>query len=473
MIVGNAEIGIVGLGTMGYNLALNIISKGFPLAAYDIEDGKVEQLTREKQDISTGAQSLPDLIKAVRRPRAIIILVPAGKVVDDIIHEMEDHLDAGDVLIDGGNSHFSDTERRQDYLKHSGVIFMGLGISGGADGALHGPSMMPGGEVKGWERVRHIFESIAARYKGEPCVRYLGNASVGHYVKMVHNGIEYALMQLLAESYDTLHHGIGLSLTEIGELFKRWNEGKLQSYLLEISAAIMLQKDMNGESHLLSKISDRSETKGTGKWVSQDAMELGIEVPNIAWSVAMRYLSSRSKEREKASSILSMQIDPWKVDANDLEKLEQALYISFIICYAQGFSQLRAASSAYSYYLRLEDVASVWREGCIIRSRLLDLFKDAFEADANLLNPILDPRLGAIVQQFHQSLRTVVEKSVRAGISTPVFSSSLAYLDAYRKSRLPSNLIQAQRDFFGAHSYERTDIDGTFTTEWKGLNYGK
>ena len=464
-----AELGLIGLGTMGRNLLFNMADNGFAVAGYDKDPNQVVILEEEAEayDILATAE-LTTFLNALEAPRRVLLLVPAGKIVDFVIQDLKPHLEKGDMIIDGGNSHFSDTNRRQTELIEEGIHFIGLGVSGGSEGARRGPSMMPGGDSEAYMRISAILEAVAAKVDGEPCVTYLGKGAAGHYVKMVHNGIEYGLMQLLAEAYDLMKRGLNLSNAEIGKHFTDWNAGELEGFLVEITAKIFDQKAEDADADLIDLILDLSRSKGTGKWTSQDALDLGAPVPVIDLAVVMRYMSRYKEERVAAQEKYPEPGFTLTVEdkAAFIEQLRNAIYFSFIVTYAQGMQQLHAASEEYDYKLDLEAVARIWRGGCIIRAALLEVFRKAYQAEPNLPNLLIDNNIGAILRDRQGDTRTVVQLATAAGIPIPAIYNSLMYFDAYRSSRLPANLIQAQRDFFGSHTYERIDQEGKFHTEW-------
>ncbi|WP_036385543.1 NADP-dependent phosphogluconate dehydrogenase [Muricauda sp. MAR_2010_75] len=463
------DFGLVGLGVMGRNFILNVADNGFTAFGNDLDDEKVNALiseggNTEKVDASTDVKTFVD---ALATPRKIMLLVPAGKVVDIVIESLLPHLDKGDIIIDGGNSFFTDTDRREAYLKEKGINFFGAGVSGGAKGARLGPSIMPGGSRDAYQHVKPIFEAVSAKYKGEPCVAYLGPKSAGNYVKMVHNGIEYGLMQLTSEIYDLLKKAGGLSNEELHETYSTWNEGRLQSFLVEITSEIFEQKDNLGDGHLVDKILDKAKQKGTGKWTSQNAMDLGIPVPTIDVAVSMREISALKDERVKADELYDRPT-PKAVNKIDFtSKAEQALYFAFIITYAQGMHQLADASKEYGYELELGEIGKIWRAGCIIRAALLADITEAYQANENLENLLLSPSFVEKVQETVAAARELVAYGATNGIPLPGLSNALTYFDAYTSSQLPLNLIQAQRDYFGSHTYERVDKEGIFHTEWE------
>ena len=464
------EIGMVGLGVMGRNLLLNMADNGYSVAGYDVDMAKVEALRTEagQRDIR-GAENVAEFAAILRSPRAVMMLVPAGPPVDGVIKDLLPHLARGDLLIDGGNSHFKDTDVRTSALDEKGILYMGVGVSGGEHGARHGPSIMPGGRKEAYERVRPVLEAVAAKADGEPCVTYLGPGSAGHYVKMVHNGIEYGLLELIAETYHLMKRGLGLSDNELHAVYDTWNRSELNGYLMEITADIFCRgDDQTTGKRLIDVILDEARQKGTGKWTSQDAMELQIPVPTMDMAVAMRDLSAFKTERETAGRLLSGPPPDMRAGrAPFLRQLKQAFYAAMIITYAQGMAQLRRASEVYGYSLNLEDVARIWRAGCIIRAGLLKEIRAAYRAQPALPNLLVDPDLGRLVMDRQEALRGVVNRAVQSGIPIPALMVSLSYFDGYRSAWLPANLIQAQRDYFGAHTYERVDAKGVFHTQWE------
>jgi 6-phosphogluconate dehydrogenase len=463
------EIGMVGLGVMGRNLLLNMADNGYSVAGYDVDTAKVEALRREAEhrDIR-GAENLAEFASMLRSPRAVMMLVPAGPPVDAVIKDLLPHLAPGDLIIDGGNSHFKDTDLRTSMLAQKGILYMGVGVSGGEHGARHGPSIMPGGTPEAYERVKPALEAVAAKADGEPCVTYLGSGSAGHYVKMVHNGIEYGLLELIAETYDLMKRGLALSDNELHTVYNTWNRSELNGYLIEITADIFCRSDDQTPKRLVDVILDEAKQKGTGKWTSQDAMELQIPVPTMDVAVAMRDLSAFKAEREAASRFLSgPPPEMHSGRAPFLRQLKLALYAAMIITYAQGMAQLYRASQVYGYGLNLEDVARIWRAGCIIRAGLLAEIRAAYRAQPALPNLLADPHLGRLIMDRQEALREVVKRAIDSGVPAPGLAASLNYFDGYRSAWLPANLIQAQRDYFGAHTYERIDAKGVFHTQWE------
>jgi 6-phosphogluconate dehydrogenase len=463
------ELGMVGLGVMGRNLVLNMADHRFMVAGYDKDQTKVEALRNEAVERQvSGAANMVDFIALLRKPRVIMMLVPAGAPVDSVIKDLLPHLDKGDLIIDAGNSHFIDTDVRARNLTAKGIEFLGVGVSGGEEGARHGPSIMPGGPKEAYERVRAIFEAASAKVNNEPCVTWLGPGSAGHFVKMVHNGIEYGLMQLLAETYDLMKRGWGMNDDDLRDVFDSWNQGELNGYLVEITSQIFAKRDEKTGKRLIDEILDVAKQNGTGLWTSQSAMELQVSTPTIDLAVAMRDLSMLAKEREQAGAVYPQPPQRIKGDRNAfLIQLGRALYAGMIITYAQGMALLAVASVKYKYQLDLEAVARIWRGGCIIRAALLEDFCAAFRAKRDLPNLLLDPNLSRKLMGHQKDLRVVVGQAAESGVPTPGLMVSLGYLDAYRSAWLPANLIQAQRDFFGAHTYERIDAKGTFHEEWE------
>jgi len=460
---------MVGLGVMGRNLVLNMADHGFSVAGYDKDQAKVEALRQEAQQRDArGAADIREFLALLRRPRAVMMLVPAGAPVDSVIKDLLPHLDKGDLIIDAGNSYFKDTDLRARNLKAKGIHFLGVGVSGGEEGARHGPSIMPGGPKEAYERVRPVFEAAAAKVNGEPCVTWLGPGSAGHFVKMVHNGIEYGVMQLIAETYDLMKRGWGLNDDEVCEVYASWNKGELNGYLVEITSHIFSKPDEKTGKRLIDEILDVAKQKGTGMWTSQSAMELQVPIPTIDLAVAMRDLSVFAKERERAGAIYQRSMRRFSGDRDTfLAQLCHALYAAMLITYAQGMALLAVASDKYKYHLDLEAVARIWRGGCIIRAALLEDICAAFRARRELPNLLLDPNLSRKVMEHQKDLTQMVCQAAGSGVPAPGLMVSLGYFDAYRSVWLPANLIQAQRDCFGAHTYERNDAKGTFHTEWE------
>lgn len=465
-----ASFGVIGMAVMGKNLALNVESRGYRVALYNRTTAKTEAVVAEHPDKNfVLTKTINEFVAAIEKPRRIMLMVQAGAGTDAVIQELLPHLDKGDILIDGGNTHFPDTMRRNAELANSGINFIGTGVSGGEKGALLGPSIMPGGQKEAYDLIAPIFEQIAAKAEdGTPCVTYIGPNGAGHYVKMVHNGIEYGDMQLIAESYDLLKRALGLNNEEIQQVFEEWNTGELDSYLIEITKEVLKHKDDEGqEGYIIDYILDAAGNKGTGKWTSQSSLDLGVPLPLITESVFARFISAYKDERVKASKVLvgpSVHYDGNKKEV--IEKIRQALYFSKIMSYAQGFAQLRKASAEYHWNLPFGKIAQIWRAGCIIRAQFLQKITDAFEKDSELENLVLDDYFKGVTAKYQEAVRDVVTLAVRLGIPVPTFSSAIAYYDSYRSEKLPANLIQAQRDYFGAHTYQRTDKKGTFHYDW-------
>lgn len=469
--MGNAQFGMIGLGTMGRNFLLNVAEHGFSCVGYDLDAAKRGLLLEEGKNYSiSAADDLTAFIGSLETPRKIMLLVPAGPIVDSVINDLVPHLEKGDLIIDGGNSHYSDTERREALLAGNEIEFLGVGVSGGEEGARHGASIMVGGKPEVYEHVRPMLEAASAKVNGQPCAAHVGNSSAGHFVKMVHNGIEYGLMQLIAETYDLLHSGFQIRDMKAAELFERWNRGELNSFLIEITATVLMKRDEDGRS-LVSKILDTAGQKGTGKWTSETAMEFGVPIPTIDAAVSMRQISARKSERVEAAEILGVtqdvQIDE-TLGPDTVHFVESGLHLAFIITYAQGFSLLQAASKEKGYELDMAEITKIWRGGCIIRSAMLEDFRTAFEAKKDLMNLLVADNLITTIRNEQNILKATLKFAIAADVPCMAFASALNYLKAYASERLPANLIQAQRDFFGAHTYQRIDKEGTFHTEdWK------
>ncbi|EOR93626.1 6-phosphogluconate dehydrogenase, decarboxylating [Arcticibacter svalbardensis MN12-7] len=465
------DFGMVGLGVMGRNLLLNMADNNFAVSGLDIDQEKADFL---EKDAKSGQQvkgtiSPKEFIESLKKPRALMLLVPAGKPVDAAIQNLLPFLQEDDIVIDGGNSHFTDTNRRVAELNEKGIHFFGMGISGGEKGARFGPSMMPGGDKEAYERLRPIFEAISAKVNNEPCVTYMGTGSAGHYVKMVHNGIEYAIMQLISEVYDLLKRGLNYSDVDLQKTFEEWNQGELQSYLLEITGEVLSKFDDKTGIRLVNLISDRAMAKGTGKWTSQNAMDLQSPIPVIDAAVTMRDLSTYKDERVRASVALQWNLSEEESSVYDpglIDEIKEAYHFAMITVYAQGMAQLHKASREYNYGLNPENVTRIWRGGCIIRALCLEDFRQAFNRDRELPNLMLDEQISKTLISKQMAIRSTIKLAVDKGIPVAAFMTSLAYFDAYRSATLPTNLIQAQRDYFGAHLYERIDQEGTFHTHW-------
>jgi len=467
--MGSQEFGIIGMAVMGQNLALNVESKGFPVAVYNRTTARTEEFMAgpAKGKNVVGAKTIEEFVAALKRPRKLMIMVKAGDPVDQVIDEFLPHLDKGDLVIDGGNSFFQDTIRRNKELEKKGMLFIGTGVSGGEEGALHGPSIMPGGQKEAYDLVEPILTKIAAQVDGEPCCTYLGPDGAGHYVKMVHNGIEYGDMQLIAEAYYIMKNGLNFTANQLHDVFSKWNEGDLNSYLIEITADIFTKKDEETGKPLVELILDKAGQKGTGKWTSQSALDLGISAPTIAEAVFARCISAVKDERVEASKVLSGPSTTYGGDAKDfVDAIRQALHASKVCSYAQGFSLLREAGKEYGWEFKFGEIAKIWRGGCIIRAQFLHRITEAFEEDPKLANLMLGPFFKDVLESSQESWRHVIASAANMGYPIPAFSSALSYFDSYRREQLPANLIQAQRDYFGAHTYQRTDKEGTFHTEW-------
>lgn len=483
---GDCDFGLIGLAVMGENLALNVESRGYKVAVYNRTTDKVDALIegRAAGKNFVGCHSIEEFVKSCARPRKLMLLVKAGPAVDAIIEQLTPHLEPGDIIIDGGNTHYADTERRTKEVEAQGFHFIGTGVSGGEEGALKGPSLMPGGSKDAWPTVKEMFQAISAKVGPNddiPCCDWVGPRGAGHYVKMVHNGIEYGDMQLICEAYQLLKDVGGLTNEELYDVFDEWNKGELQSYLIEITRDIFSVKDPEGNGHLVDQILDVAGAKGTGKWMSQLALDLGVPSTLVTSAVFARGISAQKEARVRASSILA---GPAKGDnpklsaavaelagdrATFIEMVRQALYASKIVSYAQGFVQLQAASQEHDWGLDYGQCALLWRGGCIIRAQFLDRIKEAFDDQPNLENLMLYPYFKDAMETAQPHFRAAVVAATQLGVPVPAFSTALAYYDSYRRDRLPANLLQAQRDYFGAHTYKRTDKDGVYHTEWLDL----
>lgn len=463
------QIGVIGLAVMGKNLALNIESRGFSVALYNRSAYRTEEMLAEHPNKQLkGTFTIEEFVQSLEVPRKILIMVQAGKATDDTIEQLLPHLSEGDILIDGGNAYFPDTQRRSKELEAKGFRFVGTGVSGGEEGALHGPSIMPGGRRDAYELVEPILTAISAKVGDDACCTYIGPDGAGHYVKMVHNGIEYGDMQLICEAYHLLKDGLDLDASELHDIFSEWNEGELDSYLIEITADIFTKIDPDTNKPMVDVILDTAGQKGTGKWTSQSALDLGVPLSIITESVFSRFISAMKEERVAASKVLSGPKQQSDIEDKQqfIEAIRQALYASKICSYAQGFAQMRAASEEYNWDLQYGEIAKIFRGGCIIRARFLQNIMDAYERDPSLSNLLLDDYFKQVVDQYQSAWREVVALAVKRGIPVPALSSALAYYDSYRSERLPANLLQAQRDYFGAHTFERVDKEGTFHFEW-------
>ena len=465
-----SSVGVIGLGTMGRNLALNIEDHGFPVGVWNLETDWTDAFVKAHAGARfSGAKTLDALVAGLDRPRRIIMMIPAGAPVDETIAKLMPMLDAGDILIDGGNSHFEDTRRRDAALREKGLHFVGCGVSGGEEGARFGPSLMPGGSEVAWMRIRDVLEAIAAKTEAGPCVTHVGPDGAGHFVKMVHNGIEYGDMQLIAETYDVLHRGLGLTTPEAGEVFAEWNRGPLESFLVELTAHVCTVMDPETSQPLVDVVQDKAGQKGTGKWTVQTALDLGVAAPTIAAALDARILSSLKDQRVAASTaytgpgsspFASTGADPWKNDLRD------ALFAGRVCSYAQGMAIIAAGSAEYGWKIDLAEIARIWKAGCIIRARLLDPVRQAFGANPSLPNLLVDPAIAAEMQRAAAGWRRVVVAAASSGIAVPALAASLEYFDSYRTARLPQNLTQAQRDAFGAHKLERVERPGFVHLDW-------
>ena len=461
------EFGLIGLGVMGRNFILNIAENGHSAIGYDLDTEKVEALNKEAGKYKVGGvNSLEDFVSQLSQPRKIMLLVPAG-VVDKALDDLLPLLQKGDLVIDGGNSHPNDTERREKNMVDKGFRYLGVGISGGAEGARHGPSLMPGGSKDSYELVRDIFTDAAAKVNGDACVTWLGKGSSGHFVKMVHNGIEYGIMQLISEIYDLAKNGLGMNNQEMSAMFKKWNNDSVASYLVEITAEILGKEDKQEGGFLIDHILDSAQQKGTGKWTSQLAMDFAVPVPTIDTAVSMRYLSAFKTERVKADSILKGPLAGIEDDQKTfIPKLKDSLFFGMLTTYAQGFELLRIASEEKDFGLKLGSVAQIWRGGCIIRSEMLNDFMKAYESVPRLPNLLFDAKLSITANKKQEAVREVILQAVKTGLPVPGLNSSLEYFDAYRSGHLAANMIQAQRDFFGSHTYQRIGEEGFYHTDW-------
>lgn len=463
------QIGVIGLAVMGKNLALNIESRGFTVSVYNRSSEKTHDLLKEAEGKNlTGTFTIEEFVNSLESPRKILIMVQAGKATDATIEQLLPHLDEGDIIIDGGNAYFPDTQRRSVELEAKGIRFIGTGVSGGEEGALNGPSIMPGGQESAYKLVEPILTAISAKVNGDPCCTYIGPDGAGHYVKMVHNGIEYGDMQLIGEAYHLLKSVLNVGAEELHEIFSEWNKGELDSYLIEITADIFSKYDPETGKPMVDVILDAAGQKGTGKWTSQSALDLGVPLSMITESVFSRFLSAMKEERVAASKVLSgPAAQEFTGDKKEfVENVRKALFASKIVSYAQGFAQMRAASDEYGWDLKYGNIAMIFRGGCIIRSQFLQNIKDAYDQDPALKNLLLDPFFKNVVESYQDAWRQVISVAVANGIPVPGFSSALAYYDSYRTERLPANLLQAQRDYFGAHTFKRVDKEGVFHHQW-------
>ena len=462
-------IAVVGLAVMGQNLARNLARNGFAVSIYNRTTSRVDDFMRQyaAEGPFTAAYTPQELVKQLERPRMVLMMVKAGAPVDETIEHVTPHLEAGDILIDGGNSYFLDTVRRGRELEARGLRFVGMGVSGGEEGALNGPSLMPGGAPEAYQRLEPMLTKISAHVDGEPCCTYIGPGGAGHYVKMVHNGIEYADIQLIAEAYDLLSHALNLGADDLSRIFAQWNQGDLESYLIQITAEVLAKRDRPTGRPLVDVILDEAEQKGTGKWASQSALDLGIPVTAITEAVFARFLSALKADRQRAAHILAGPEGAVPAaPASTVDDVRSALYASKMVAYAQGFEEMQAASKENGWDLELGAIARIWRGGCIIRARFLNRITDAYGSEPALRNLLLAPYFRDAMAAAQDAWRRVINVAVDRGIPVPAFASSLAYYDAYRRERLPANLVQALRDYFGAHSYKRIDRPGSFHTRW-------
>jgi 6-phosphogluconate dehydrogenase len=469
---GTAQIGVTGLAVMGRNLARNLARHGHTVALHNRSPERTRSLVEQHGDEGrfVPTESMQGFVTSLEQPRAIIIMVKAGEPTDAVIQELVPLLDEGDIVIDCGNAHYADTRRREAELREHGLHFVGCGVSGGEEGALNGPSIMPGGSRESYQKLGPIFESIAAQVDGTPCCVHVGPDGAGHFVKMVHNGIEYADMQLIAEAYDLLRAALGATPAEIGEIFRTWNEGDLDSFLINITAEVLSHLDAETGNAFVDVVVDEAEQKGTGRWTVQSALDLGIPITGIAEATFARALSAHPEQRAAARDAFGSRINPFDIDDRDgfVEDVRRALYASKVVAYAQGFDHIEAGSAEYDWNIDRGAMATIWRGGCIIRARFLDRIREAYDGTPDLPSLLVDPYFADAVRNGEQSWRRVVAQAAGAGIPTPAFSSSLAYYDGLRRDRLPAALIQGLRDNFGAHTYRRVDREGSFHTEWAG-----
>ncbi|HEV2177916.1 MAG TPA: NADP-dependent phosphogluconate dehydrogenase [Terriglobia bacterium] len=466
--MGQQHLGVIGLGVMGRNLALNAENKGFPAAGFDVSPDKLNEMSAAASGKNVVvAKTLKEFTDALERPRRLLAMVPAGAPVDSVLHDLKPYLDKDDIVIDGGNSYYKDTERRAQELDAAGLRFFGMGVSGGEEGALHGPSLMPGGHEESYRHLEPLLTKMAAQTADGACCAYMGPGGAGHYVKMVHNGIEYGIEQIICEAYDILKNALGLRTPELRDIFAAWAGSALNSFLLEITALVLGKIDPDTGKPLVEMILDEAAQKGTGKWTAQDALDLGVAVPTISYSVEARIISSRKDERVAAAAILRGPSGKFSGDRKQfIEQVRQAYQIAVICCYAQGFDQLRSASAEHKYNLNLPEIARIWKGGCIIRAKMLDPIQAALLSQPDLKNLMLDPYFSRIINETSGNLREVVTTAMDLGTPCAAFATTLGYIDSYRHSRLPANLLQGLRDCFGAHTYRRVDKPGSFHTEW-------
>lgn len=467
-----ANIGVTGMAVMGSNLARNLARNGYTVAVHNRSYGKTAALIEDHgtEGNFIPSETMEDFVASLESPRTVIIMVKAGAPTDAVIEELVPLMDEGDIIVDAGNAHFPDTIRREQSVRERGLHFVGAGVSGGEEGALNGPSIMPGGTAESYRTLGPMLETISAHVDGEPCCTHVGPGGAGHFVKMVHNGIEYADMQLIAEAYDLLRQGLGASAAEIGQIFADWNRGDLDSYLIEITAEVLAQVDAKTGKAFVDIVQDQAAQKGTGQWTVQSGLELGIPLTGIAEATFARSLSASTKQREAARAVLPADTESWQVQDREafIEQVRQALYASKVVAYSQGFDQIAAASEEYGWNIDLGAMARIWRGGCIIRAKFLDRITEAYQRNQDLPLLLADPYFTDAVAKGLQSWRQVVSEAALHGVPTPAFSSCLAYYDGVRAERLPANLVQAQRDFFGAHTYHRVDREGSYHTDWSG-----
>lgn len=463
------HLGVIGLGVMGRNLALNAVSKGFAVSGYDTESDKGRALVEAaagKKVLS--AATLPEFVDSLEAPRRIWVMVPAGKAVDSVLAGLKPVLSADDIVLDGGNSHFKDTERRARDWEASGLRFFGMGVSGGEEGALRGPCLMPGGHEPSYRRLEQVLTQMAAQTQDGSCCTYIGPGGAGHYVKMIHNAIEYGVMQAICEAYDILKNVAGLSGLEIRDHFGEWNSGDLNSFLLEISVTVLGKVDPETGKPLVDMVLDTAEQKGTGKWAAQDAFDIGVAIPTLTASVIARIISGAKDDRVAASKVLTGPRGQFSGDKGKfISAVRDAFKLTVLACYAQGFEMMRVASKEYQSQLHFDEISRIWKGGCIIRSRMLDPIRAAFQQNRELKNLLVAPEFSRLINEKSSNLREVVGTAIALGTPCPAFSTSLTYIDSYRQARLPANLLQAQRDYFGAHTYRRIDKEGKFHTEWE------
>ena len=467
--MGKQKIGVIGLAVMGKNLAYNIESRGYSVSVYNRTEKRTKDILKESEGKNIfGEFTLRDFVESLEKPRKIIIMVKAGEPVDEVLSELEEYISKGDILVDAGNTYYKDTIRRSRYFEKKGIHYVGMGVSGGEEGALKGPSLMPGGDYEAYKVLEPILKSIAASVNGDPCCTYIGKDGAGHYVKMVHNGIEYGDMQLICEAYSILRYGLGLNVDELHQVFSDWNNGELNSYLIEITSDIFTKYDPETGKPMVDVILDRAGQKGTGKWAVQDSLDLGSAIPTIAEAVYARNISGMKEDRMQAEKILKGPAASLNISdkASFIESVRRSLYASKICSYAQGFALYKKASDENNWNLNYGDIAMIFRGGCIIRAQFLNKIKEAFDRNPNIDNILLDPYFADIIKKYQDDWRKVIIAGIESGVPLPAFTSSLSYFDSYRRSQSSANLLQAQRDYFGAHTFERVDKEGSFHFEW-------